>query len=81
LLCGALGSPYKNSHNIFYQTLNPRVCLPLTFSHSFLYERYVRKHIETGLKILNVSTEKLMTIFTQLSPGISVAWNSLAWAL
>jgi|688.fasta_scaffold238158_1 hypothetical protein len=71
---GALGSPHKNSHNLFYQNFkDPRIYFADYFSHSFLYEPYERKHIEAGLKNLNVSTEKMSTIFTLVSPGISIA--------
>ncbi len=70
---GALGSPHKNSH-LFYQNFkDPRIYFADYFSHSILYKPYVRKHIEAGLKNLNVSTKKMSTIFTQVSPGINVS--------
>jgi hypothetical protein len=53
-----------------------------------LYEPYVRKHIETGLKILNVSTEKanddFHTIITWYKRSFRTLWFGLfeenSWA-
>ncbi len=74
---GTLGSPCKNSHNVFYQInfKDPRVCFLRLLLHSFLYGPYVHERIETGSKILTIQQRKTIDDFTHKSPGISVAWD------
>ncbi len=72
---GALGSPCKNSHNLFYQInfKDPRICFLRLLLHSFLYGPYVRERIETGSKIFTIQQKKLLTMLHMVSPGVSVA--------
>jgi hypothetical protein len=62
---GALGSPGKYSHNLFYQNKpqDPRVCF-FTITFILLFVRlYVRERIKTGSKILTIQQKTRSMIF------------------